>query len=218
MKAGIAAGLYAAEALRRAGIALPGTVELSGTVDEESGGFAGVAWLCEKGRIGKAVTDYVIIPEPLNVDRICLGHRGVYWFDVTTKRPDRPRQHAVPGEKRRRVHGRSARSRAHRAQAGPGPAPHRGARDARRGSAGHDQRERDRGRPDRERNAEPMRGGPMPRDLRPALPRSRRGSRPPRPRSWPSSRSWPAAFRASLRAQGPDGRPSFGGAAPIRPW
>lgn len=85
MKAGIAAGLYAAEALRRAGIDLPGTVELSGTVDEESGGFAGVAYLCEKGRIGKAVTDYVIIPEPLNVDRICLGHRGVYWFDVTTK-------------------------------------------------------------------------------------------------------------------------------------
>ena len=26
----------------------------------------------------------MIIPEPLNVDRICIGHRGVYWFQVTT--------------------------------------------------------------------------------------------------------------------------------------
>jgi succinyl-diaminopimelate desuccinylase len=85
MKAGIAAGLFAAEALRRAGIELPGSVELSGTVDEESGGFAGVAHLCEIGRIRKGRTDYVIIPEPLNVDRICLGHRGVYWFEVTTR-------------------------------------------------------------------------------------------------------------------------------------
>jgi succinyl-diaminopimelate desuccinylase len=26
----------------------------------------------------------VIIPEPLYVDRICVGHRGVYWFEITT--------------------------------------------------------------------------------------------------------------------------------------
>jgi succinyl-diaminopimelate desuccinylase len=43
-----------------------------------------VAFLAEKGRLSKERTDYVIIPEPLNVDRICLGHRGVYWFEVTT--------------------------------------------------------------------------------------------------------------------------------------
>lgn len=85
MKAGIAAAVYAAEALRRAGVTLRGTVEVSGTVDEESGGFAGVAWLAERGRIAKGRTDYVIIPEPLNVDRICLGHRGVYWFEVETR-------------------------------------------------------------------------------------------------------------------------------------
>ena len=85
MKAGIAAALYAAEALRRAGVATRGTIELSGTVDEESGGFAGVAFLAEQGIIAKGRTDYVIIPEPLNVDRICLGHRGVYWFEVTTR-------------------------------------------------------------------------------------------------------------------------------------
>ena len=27
----------------------------------------------------------MIIPEPLYVDRICIGHRGVYWFEVTTR-------------------------------------------------------------------------------------------------------------------------------------
>ena len=52
--------------------------------DEESGGFAGVAHLAEIGRIAADRTDHVIIPEPLNVDRICLGHRGVYWFQVTS--------------------------------------------------------------------------------------------------------------------------------------
>jgi succinyl-diaminopimelate desuccinylase len=84
MKAGIAAAIYAAEAVRRAGVQLSGSVEISGTVDEESGGFAGVGWLCEQGRIAASRTDFVIIPEPLNVDRICVGHRGVYWFEVTT--------------------------------------------------------------------------------------------------------------------------------------
>src|SRR4029079_1879246 len=39
MKAGIAAALYAAEAIRRAGIELNGSIDVSPTVDEESGGF-----------------------------------------------------------------------------------------------------------------------------------------------------------------------------------
>jgi succinyl-diaminopimelate desuccinylase len=85
MKAGIAAALFAAEAIARAGVRLPGTIEISGTVDEESGGFAGVAYLAEGGRIAAGRTDFVIIPEPLNVDRICIGHRGVYWFEVTAR-------------------------------------------------------------------------------------------------------------------------------------
>lgn len=85
MKAGIAAAVYAVEAIRRTGLALPGTVEVSGTVDEESGGFAGVAWLAEQGRLSPSRTDFCIIPEPLNVDRICVGHRGVYWFEVAAR-------------------------------------------------------------------------------------------------------------------------------------
>jgi succinyl-diaminopimelate desuccinylase len=83
-KAGIAASIFAVEAIRRAGFRLHGTVEQSGSVDEESGGFAGVAYLAKQGWIGKDKTDYVIITEPSDVDRVCLGHRGVYWFKVTT--------------------------------------------------------------------------------------------------------------------------------------
>ena len=85
MKAGIAAAIYAAEAIRRAGIDLEGSIEISGTVDEESGGFAGVAWLAQQRRLTADTVDAVIIPEPLNVDRICVGHRGVYWFEIETQ-------------------------------------------------------------------------------------------------------------------------------------
>jgi succinyl-diaminopimelate desuccinylase len=84
MKAGIAAAVFAAEAIRRAGVELDGALEISGTVDEESGGFAGVAWLAEQGRIAASRTDFAIIPEPMTVDRISVGHRGVYWFELTT--------------------------------------------------------------------------------------------------------------------------------------
>lgn len=84
MKGGIAAAVFAAEVLRRAGIEVGGAIEISGTVDEESGGYAGVAYLCKTGRVTAENTHFAIIPEPLNVDRICVGHRGVYWFDVVT--------------------------------------------------------------------------------------------------------------------------------------
>jgi succinyl-diaminopimelate desuccinylase len=84
-KAGIAASVFAVEAIRRAGVRLQGSVEQSGTVDEESGGFAGVALLCDRGRIGRGRTDFVVITEPLGVDRVCLGHRGVYWFEVIAR-------------------------------------------------------------------------------------------------------------------------------------
>jgi succinyl-diaminopimelate desuccinylase len=83
-KAGIAASIFAIEAIRRSGLRLQGTVEQSGSVDEESGGFAGVAHMAKLGWISHEKTDFVIITEPTNVDRIFLGHRGVYWFKVTT--------------------------------------------------------------------------------------------------------------------------------------
>ncbi len=82
MKAGIAAAVFAVEAIRRAGLTNTAPIELSGTVDEESGGFAGVAWLAENRLLSRERTRAVIIPEPFGVDRVCVGHRGVYWFEV----------------------------------------------------------------------------------------------------------------------------------------
>jgi succinyl-diaminopimelate desuccinylase len=84
MKGGIAAAVVAAETLLELEPDLPGAIEISGTADEESGGYGGVAWLARKGFFSKPRVDHVIIPEPLNVDRVCIGHRGVWWAEVTT--------------------------------------------------------------------------------------------------------------------------------------
>mgnify|MGYP003333743452 FL=1 len=85
MKGGLAAAIVAAEALIDAGLGLPGAIEISGTVDEESGGYGGVAYLAEQGWFSKPRVDHVIIPEPLNVDRVCIGHRGVWWAEIETR-------------------------------------------------------------------------------------------------------------------------------------
>ena len=85
MKGGLAASIIAVEALIDSGLPLPGALEISGTVDEESGGFGGVAYLARQGFFSKPRVDHVIIPEPLNKDRICLGHRGVWWAEIETK-------------------------------------------------------------------------------------------------------------------------------------
>jgi succinyl-diaminopimelate desuccinylase len=85
MKGGLAASIVAVEALIDSGIELPGALEISGTVDEESGGYGGVAYLAERGWFSRPRVDHVIIPEPLNVDRVCIGHRGVWWAEIETK-------------------------------------------------------------------------------------------------------------------------------------
>ena len=85
MKGGLASSVIACEAIIESGIAFNGALEISGTVDEESGGFSGVGYLAERGYFSKPKVHHVIIPEPLGVDRICLGHRGVYWAEVETK-------------------------------------------------------------------------------------------------------------------------------------
>lgn len=84
MKGGLAASIIAAEAFVAACPDFRGAVEISATADEESGGYGGVAWLAEKGWFSPARVQHVIIPEPLNKDRICLGHRGVWWAEIET--------------------------------------------------------------------------------------------------------------------------------------
>jgi succinyl-diaminopimelate desuccinylase len=85
MKGGMAASIIAVEALIDSGVSLPGTLEISGTVDEESGGYGGVHYLAERGWFTPPRVDHVIIPEPLNVDRVCIGHRGVWWAEIETR-------------------------------------------------------------------------------------------------------------------------------------
>lgn len=85
MKGGLAASIIAAEAFIATFPDHAGAVEISATADEESGGFGGVAYLAEKGFFDPDRVQHVIIPEPLNKDRICLGHRGVYWAEIETK-------------------------------------------------------------------------------------------------------------------------------------
>jgi succinyl-diaminopimelate desuccinylase len=84
MKGGLAASIIAVEALIDMGAELPGALEISGTVDEESGGFGGVHYLAQRGWFSPPRVDHVIIPEPLNVDRVCIGHRGVWWAEIET--------------------------------------------------------------------------------------------------------------------------------------
>ena len=85
MKGGLATSIVAAETFVKLYPKHNGSVEISATADEESGGFAGVAFLAKKGYFSKSRVDHVIIPEPLNKDRICLGHRGVWWAEIKTK-------------------------------------------------------------------------------------------------------------------------------------
>jgi len=85
MKGGLATSIIAVESYIRANPDFPGAIEISGSVDEETGGFGGVAYLASKGLFSKPRVDHVIIPEPLNKDRICLGHRGVWWAQIETK-------------------------------------------------------------------------------------------------------------------------------------
>ena len=82
MKGGLAASIIAAEAFIEEHPDFAGSIEISGTADEETGGYGGVAYLAEQGHFKHV--QHVIIPEPLQKDRICLGHRGVWWAEVET--------------------------------------------------------------------------------------------------------------------------------------
>jgi len=84
MKGGLAASIIAAEAFIEEFPDFSGAIEISGTADEESGGYGGVAYLAEQGFFSPDRVQHVIIPEPLNKDRICLGHRGGWWAEIET--------------------------------------------------------------------------------------------------------------------------------------
>ena len=81
-KSGIVSQIFACYALIKAGIKLNGTYIASATPDEEIGGFGGVGFLVEQGLITKENTDYCVVTECLDADKICIGHRGTMWFEI----------------------------------------------------------------------------------------------------------------------------------------
>jgi succinyl-diaminopimelate desuccinylase len=84
MKGGLAAAIIAAETFAAMNPGFHGAIEISGTADEESGGYGGVAHLARQGWFDPARVQHVIIPEPLQKDRVCLGHRGGWWAEIET--------------------------------------------------------------------------------------------------------------------------------------
>jgi succinyl-diaminopimelate desuccinylase len=84
MKGGLAASIIAVEAFIATYPDWQGAIEVSGTADEESGGYGGVAYLAENGFFSPQKVQHVIIPEPLQKDRVCLGHRGGWWAEIET--------------------------------------------------------------------------------------------------------------------------------------
>jgi succinyl-diaminopimelate desuccinylase len=84
MKGGLATSIVAAEAFLSVAPDFSGAIEISSVADEESGGFAGAAFLATEGYFSPNRVHHVIIPEPLHKDRICLGHRGVWWAEIET--------------------------------------------------------------------------------------------------------------------------------------
>ncbi len=84
-KSGIAAQVFALKALRKTGLPLAGTILCSATPDEETGGFAGLGYLVDCGIVSRDTTDFCVITECLDVDSICLGHRGTMWLELETR-------------------------------------------------------------------------------------------------------------------------------------
>jgi succinyl-diaminopimelate desuccinylase len=82
MKGGLATSIVAAEAFLAVCPDFAGAIEISSVADEESGGFAGAAFIARQGYFSPERVQHVIIPEPLHKDRICLGHRGVWWAEI----------------------------------------------------------------------------------------------------------------------------------------
>ncbi|QOX64742.1 M20 family metallopeptidase [Anoxybacterium hadale] len=77
MKAGLACMMLAMAAIKRAGISLSGDLIFAGVIDEEAKSEGTRAFL----RTG-ALPDAAIVSEPTNM-QICIGHRGLEWFEFT---------------------------------------------------------------------------------------------------------------------------------------
>lgn len=80
MKGGLAAMIYAVEALKRAGVSLRGDLILQSVIEEEAGGFGGSLATALAG----PEADAVVIPEPTDFD-CWIANDGVSYFRVTVE-------------------------------------------------------------------------------------------------------------------------------------
>lgn len=80
MKGSIAALLFALRALRATGTAPCTHVEVSFTADEETDSVLGAEWVVNEGGISP---DYAVVMEGGEGSRVCCGHNGVIWLNVT---------------------------------------------------------------------------------------------------------------------------------------
>ncbi len=81
MKAGIAAVLAAASALRSSGVALRGDLVFAIVADEVSGGHKGTGFLTAHGRLRG---DMAVVGEPTG-DSVNIAHRGSLWAEVEVR-------------------------------------------------------------------------------------------------------------------------------------
>ncbi|QHI72351.1 M20 family metallopeptidase [Aminipila terrae] len=77
MKAGLATMMMAMAAIKRAGIKLYGDLVFAGVIDEEAKSEGTRAYL-QQGTL----PDAAIVSEPTSM-QICIGHRGLEWFEFT---------------------------------------------------------------------------------------------------------------------------------------
>jgi len=80
MKGSHAALVLALRALRATGVAPKMNVEVSFTADEETDSALGTGWLVKNTPIRP---DYAIVMEGGERGRVCCGHNGVVWLEVT---------------------------------------------------------------------------------------------------------------------------------------
>ncbi len=81
MKAGLAAVVYAVEALRRAQVRLKGDLVITAVADEVGGGHQGTGFLA---RIGKLQANMAVVCEPTG-DCVNVAHRGTVWIEIEAR-------------------------------------------------------------------------------------------------------------------------------------
>jgi succinyl-diaminopimelate desuccinylase len=80
MKGSIASLLLALQAIRATGTKPAVNVEVSFTADEETDSVLGTGWLVEHAPIRP---DYAVVMEGGELNRVCCGHNGTLWLEVT---------------------------------------------------------------------------------------------------------------------------------------